>query len=258
LVKLNMMTGNSHLSHPSDDFFTGFENMALLDSNTVIGLSATVTEDGFCDDGCFGTSLMSIQDGTIQHLPNNLPYKALMDNTHFLETDKNILWVQASYPLTPEARCSNVDSDLCLVAIDVTSGSVKSTTFTNWTIYKFADSTFDAQGNILTWMEGFDNICNDPYNNFLFAKVNLPTATATPIACIPSSAIDRESPDVGAFSNDNTLFCTSSGDGDSGAAQALVLYTNNASVSVNSGLTGLGKALGSAYNLFWVWSVSWM
>lgn len=36
----------------------------------------------------------------------------------------------------------------------------------------------------LTWMEGFDDLCKHPYNNFLFSKVDLINAVATPIACI--------------------------------------------------------------------------
>ncbi len=45
-----------------------------------------------------------------------------------------------------------------------------STRYTNFTVYKFSD-TIDTNGQILAWMEGFDSLCDNPYDNFLFAKV---------------------------------------------------------------------------------------
>jgi hypothetical protein len=36
-------------------------------------------------------------------------------------------------------------------------------------------------------LKGFDKLCDHPYNDFLFAKVWLDTASAVPIACIPRS-----------------------------------------------------------------------
>jgi hypothetical protein len=44
----------------------------------------------------------------------------------------------------------------------------------------------DSNGDMIVWMEGFDQICKHPYNDFLFAKVNLASATATPLSCIPN------------------------------------------------------------------------
>jgi hypothetical protein len=39
----------------------------------------------------------------------------------------------------------------------------------------------------LGWLEGFDTLCNNPENNFLFAEINLMKGTATPIACIQNN-----------------------------------------------------------------------
>jgi hypothetical protein len=38
---------------PSDMFFTGFENMQASTGSELVGLSGTVTEKGFCFDGCY-------------------------------------------------------------------------------------------------------------------------------------------------------------------------------------------------------------
>ena len=32
---------------------------------------------------------------------------------------------------------------------------------------------------MVAWLEGFDDVCNHPYNDFLFATVDLQTATGT-------------------------------------------------------------------------------
>jgi hypothetical protein len=57
------------------------------------GLSATVTQSGFCSDGCFETSFMKTSSGQMKK-EGLFPYKALMDNSHFLDTKNNKLWVQ--------------------------------------------------------------------------------------------------------------------------------------------------------------------
>lgn len=61
--------------------------------NCQLGLSATVTEDGFCNNGCFETTFMYTSNGQMKKL-GLFPYKALMDNSNFLDSKNNKLWVQ--------------------------------------------------------------------------------------------------------------------------------------------------------------------
>lgn len=127
-------------------------------------------------------------------------------------------------------------------------------------------------------MNGFDQVCNDPYNEFLFASVNLAGAQATPIACIPTSAVDQEDEwyevnwfwfcccefplisdvRISSFSLDGSIFATASGDGDSGQAQLLVLDATNGRTIYNNALNGLGQALQSASGVYWIWGVNFI
>jgi hypothetical protein len=150
------------------------------------------------------------------------------------------------------ARCAPAQADECLLAIDATTGKLLASTFTNWTIYDYAP-TMNSDGTLLGFLEGFDEVCNDPFNNYLFARVNLATATATPIACISNSTVIDEGPWMSSFSLDQTLFATASGDAEAGAAQLVVLNPTNGATITNNQLPGLGKALGAFQALFWVW-----
>eukprot|EP01121_Diplochlamys_sp_Union-15-3_P017159 TRINITY_DN598_c0_g1_i3.p1 TRINITY_DN598_c0_g1~~TRINITY_DN598_c0_g1_i3.p1 ORF type:complete len:230 (-),score=47.03 TRINITY_DN598_c0_g1_i3:64-753(-) len=228
--------------------------MALTDSSTIKGVTPTVDNNEFCSDGCFGFDEISIVTGHSKKIAD-LPYKAFMDDSHYYDSNTNTFWVQASYPLTE--GCGGKDSDLCLLAIDANTGNINSQKLTNWTIYKYTP-TLDSSGNLLAWIEGFDSVCKHPYDNFLFATVNLRNASATPIACIPTNVTDHEGPWVSDFSINQKLFATASGSGDVGEAQLLVFDTNTGSVVVNSALEGLGKALKSASGLFWVWNLSFL
>jgi len=258
LVTLDLTNGQTSAVSPSNDFFTGYENMALTGPTTLKGLSGTVSEDGFCENGCFGWSSMDTNSGQ-QQIMNNVPYKAVMDDTHLFDKSTNKFWFQASYPLTPAAYCNSDQTQLCLISIDGSSGKMLSTVFTNYTVYKFAGN-LDSNGNVLAWLYGFENLCNNPYDDFLFARVNLNTGKATPLGCIPKNVIDQEDEWISDFSNDNprpTLFATASGDGDSGMAQVILLSTNGSLVFTNS-LPGLGEALGSASGIYWIWAVSFL
>lgn len=230
--------------------------MAVLQSNIALaGLTPTVTQNGFCNNGCIGFGQFDISSKGKYKQVSVLPFKAIMDDTHFFDSNKNVFYTQASYDLRQgSARCAPKASDDCLLAVDASTGKLLSSTFTNWTVYDYAP-TMSSDGTVLGFLEGFDQVCNDPFNNYLFAHVNLATATATPIACIANSTVIHEGPWVSSFSLDQSLFATASGDAEGDPAQVVVLNPADGSTVVNQALPGLGKALGAFKQLFWVWSV---
>jgi len=256
LVELDLTSGNIDTVTPSDESFNGYVNMGLTAETTVSGLSNTVTVDGWCATGCYIFSSMDALSGELNY-GQTIPYAVTMDDTHLFDSSSNSYYIQASYPLENSAECAGAgQSDLCLVSLDL-NGNILSSQFTNWTVYKWSDKV-DANGYRLAWLDGFAELCNDEYNDFLFAKVNVNTATAKPIACIPSNALVHEEEWIADFSADGSLFATGSGNGDSGEAQILVLNPTNGSVVVNGPLTGLGEALDPDESYYWVWAIGFI
>jgi len=240
---------------PSDEFFTGFENMAWSTQKSLLqGVSGTVTEDGYCSDGCFQFGSLT-QDGSYSTL-DNIPFKAIMDDSHFLDESTNTFWIQGSYDLR-DASCGPSDDDQCLLAIDSNTGNLTSAMYTNWTVYKYG-SSLDGSGSMTAWLNGFDQLCKHPYDDFLFAKVNLQMATATPIACIPSDVTVQMDEWIASFSLDDSLFATASGDQYTGVGQLLVFDVQTGVLSLNTTLSGLAQELNSADGFFFVWSVDWI
>jgi hypothetical protein len=95
-------------------------------------------------------------------------------------------------------------------------------------------------------------------NRLVSIQVNLASAKAVPIACMPKSVVEHEDPDVSSFSLDDQLLATASGDGDSGEAQLLILHTQTGKVAVNNKLEGLGAGLKSVNGVYWIWSVAFL
>jgi len=255
IVVVDVNEGDVISSSTPDEYnFTGYENMAWSNQISALeGLSGTVTENGFCWDGCFQYGSLTT-DGT--YTPGkNIPFKAVMDDSHFLDESSNTYWVQASYDLRAQT-CAPADSDLCLLSLDSTTGSLKNAVWTNWTIYKYGPSL--DSGSMIAWMEGFDDLCQHPYDDFLFAKVDLATATATPIACIPTDVTIQMDEWISSFSLDSTLFATGSGDQYTGMSQLLVFDTSNGDLVLNSTLSDLPEQLHSADNFVFIWSVDWV
>jgi hypothetical protein len=204
------------------------------------------------DDGEFQFAKFHPIKGDVIEL-DWLPFRALMDDSHFFNSTTKKYYVQGSYDKRPQ-KCAPKDSDLCLLQIDAGTGKLETAKYTNWTVYKYGKQLSD--GTILAFVEGFDELCKHPYNNYLFAKVNLNTATATPIACISRDVTIQMDEWISSFSKDQSLFATGSRFG--GNAQFLVLNTTNAQTVINSKLEGLDKALGTQLGLYWIWSVDFL
>jgi len=257
LVELNLQTASSKLIKPTGDpFFVGFINIAYVGSNTIKGMTPTVEEEGFCSDGCFAFGKMNTNSGIYAKL-QDIPFKEMADDSHFFDEKKNIFYVQGGYDLRKlNERCAPVDSDECLLRIDANTGNMLSAKWVNFTVYKYANYLND-DGTILGFLEGFEELCDHPYDNFLFANVDLEKATAIPIKCIPKDVVIHEAQWISSFSKDNSLFATASGDAE-GESQLIIFESANANVKINNHLEGLGKALNAAEGLFWIWSVDFI
>jgi len=222
---------------PSDIFFTGYENMAWIQREDILkGVSATVTEDGWCSDGCFQFGSLSTSGN--YNSVQNIPFKAM-----------------GSYDLRQQT-CAPSDSDECLLALDATTGALVSAMWTNWTVYRYGPRL--PSGELLCWMEGFDSLCQHPYNNFLFAKVNLAGAKAAPVSCIPQEVTVNMDEWIASFSPDGSLFATGSGNTETGEPQLLIFDSSSGAVMLNSNLPGLASKLETYDGLFLIWSVDWV
>jgi len=255
LITLNVPHGRIvSTAKPSDIFFTGFENMQYA-SGHLLGLAAHVTQSGYCSQGCFQICTMAPVTG-IYHFISDVPFRALMDDTHFYDNQTQTYWVQASYPLTSQ-RCSPHDTELCLLEVNGASGQLKSVKQMrpdpDLVIYKYSP-WINPDGSMLAFVEGFADTCQHPYNNFAFAQVNLPQATAKLGVCVSRNTTIHMDEWISSFNADETLFATGSGDTEA-RGQLLVFNTATGAAVVNTELSGLGPELKSWMNLFVVWSV---
>eukprot|EP00003_Mantamonas_plastica_P024871 TRINITY_DN4740_c0_g1_i1.p1 TRINITY_DN4740_c0_g1~~TRINITY_DN4740_c0_g1_i1.p1 ORF type:complete len:383 (+),score=138.99 TRINITY_DN4740_c0_g1_i1:51-1199(+) len=233
-----------------DIFFTGFENFVEI-GDALVGLSGTATQNGPCNNGCFefGSVSMLTKDYKRKAL---VLFKAVMDDSAYVDAKGNY-FVQASYDLR-EKTCGPSAASLCLLQLDVSSGALVSAKYTpNWTAYKYGKQ--NQNGKVLTWVNGFDKECQHPYNDFAFASVDLNTANATLISCIPKDVTVQEDEWESSFSHDDSMMATASGNAEKPHPQVLVFDTSSAKAILNAELTGLNKALGAAEGLLWVWGV---
>jgi len=252
LTLLDMNSGKvKTYVEPSDPFFTGFENMAWVQSENVLkGFSGIPDDNGRYQYGYLTT------DGQYTGKAQ-LPFKAMMDDSHYYDEQNEIYWVQASYDQRPTI-CGPDDSSLCLLSVDASSGDLKNAVYTNFTIYKYGPQLGSVSTQRLAWMEGFEDLCQHPYNDYLFAQVDLMKASAKPIACIPQNVTVHMDEWICSFSLDGKLFATGSGDAETGTPQLLIFDTQTANTVLNSRLDGLAERLKSAENLFVIWSVDWV
>ena len=243
---------------PSDPFFTGFENFVYTDTGPfkkeLRGLSATVTESGYCDDGCFRYGTMALS-GHYSAGPT-IPFKAILDDSHYFDPQAKRFWVQGSYDLREDGkRCAPNDTDECLLQLNSETGALISAKGpTNWTAYKYF-GTPNSNGDVLAWVEGFDHVCKHPYNDFAFAHVNLQAATARLVACIPRNVTLHMDEWISSFNADGTRFATGSGNTEA-PAQVAVFEVETGKLILNTALEGLGQKLLAYQKMFAVWGLT--
>lgn len=235
-----------------------------------LGLTPTVTEDGYCSDGCFQFGAMALSASADYTALANIPFKAVLDDCNYVlgmsNSNSNAkqgsssgrYYVQASYDLRPPAQMCNPNDSTqqCLLEIDVASGQLLGSKPMNVTVYKYARSTAPV---VRAWMEGSDALCSDPYNNFLFGDFNTTSAQLTgDFACISHNSTIHMDEWVSSFSLDNSVLATASGNAEGEDAQLLVFDSRSGQTLLNSDLSSLPQALGASQNLIWVWSVDFM
>lgn len=89
---------------------------ALNWCSTVLGIYGNVTQGDWCSNGCFAVGTMDVNSGAFTPI-NNLPYKAVLDDTHLFDRSSQTLWFQASYPLTSAAMCSDTGTTIDLLLL---------------------------------------------------------------------------------------------------------------------------------------------
>ena len=244
---------------PNDPFFIQFMSFYVGDNSAFLrGIHPTVTQDGLCNDGCYQMETL-LADGRNQTAPNLLLYKAVMDDTDFFRDPAGLYYAQMSYDLRNEsARCQAPErSSLCLVAIDETDGHIVRSTYTPYTVYKYAHASADPS-NVLTFAENVSQSCyrNSTESSYAFARVNLTSAAVSLTACLDVDIVMDEW--ISAFSADGTEFATASGDASSGQGQLLVAEVASGAVKLNLDTNDIGKTLGSASGLFLVLSIDYL
>lgn len=259
LVTLDVQNARvEHVTKPTDPFFTGFENMVYAPkflANRILGLSATVEESGYCDDGCFQFGQLELAKGDYKNI-SDVPFKEMADDTHYYDTSADVLWVQGGYDLR-ETKCGPHDYSLCLLQIDAKTGALKSAVYTNYTVYKY-QYTHASGSTVLAFAQSVKDCPDEPDNEgYLFGTVDLSTAELHVAACLQKVVI-HEAEWISSFSADGLLWAQASGNAEAGSAQLDIFDTSNGRARVNTALDGVGGALGAYMGLFDVWAVTWI
>jgi len=258
LTEINLYSAKVvHYTTSTSLSFTGYQNMAWSTSdNTLEGLSGTLTLSGFCEFGCLQYGTFSSSGKYTSKA--NVPFKQVATEAHFLDTQTQTYYAQGLHDLRSPQQCGHGDNAACLLGINTKNGELKSSTYNNFTIYKFGNNLNKTSSQLLTWIKGYDNVCHHGNNDFLFAELNLATGIATPVACIPQDVELPFNQMIASFSLDETLFATGYGDEKNGAAQLVVFNTKTGEVVLDSNLAAVRESLASANGLFFVWSVDWV
>jgi hypothetical protein len=263
MVELDTVAGKvSGSTQPDDEFFHGFTAFVpplSSSSNVIYGTTPTVEKKGspYCSDGCFQIAGLTLGSGAYANV-TDVPFKEAADDVA-LAVNGSLYVTQMADDLRPDGqRCAPAESDECLVTVDLASGELVSAHYTNYTIYQFADAPVGAASGAamyLTWMFGFEEKCRHPYNDFLFAQVDIESAAAVPIACIPHNVTVDFQEWISSFSSDQSLFATASGDSEGDPSQLLVFSTKDGSVVVDSDLGELPRMLHAWSKLVFIWGV---
>jgi hypothetical protein len=250
----------------SSDFFTGFLNFKVRDSQGEFeGMTGTVTQDGFCSDGCIGWSGMSLVTRKAPVVA--LPFKEIADDTSYVDRVNNIFYVQAAYDLR-DVTCAPQPWQDCLLSIDTLNGTLLRSVYNHDEhVYRFGypsqptssgsrrhRTEAAATGSLIVdaFVVGMNQRCNKSANetNYAFARVNFEI-----ISCAPTNVVIHEGPWISSFSRDNSVFSTASGNDDGDSAQFLTYDVTTGSVALQTKLTGLGKKLDAKMGLIFIWAL---
>jgi hypothetical protein len=253
------------------EFFTGFLNFKVRDSKNVFeGMTGTVTESGFCSDGCIGYGIQNLS-GSKRERSRPLPFRAISDDTSFLDKQNSVFYVQASHDLR-DTPCAPQDFQDCLLSIDSNTGELLKSVYNHDEhVYRFGNPSHATttiplplliQSNttpiVDAFVVGMNSRCNrsSQETSYAFARVNLAQSQFELISCITTKIVIQEAPWISAFSPANDVFVTSSGDGDGDDPQFVTFDVSTGKSIVDTKLSGLAKKLDAKMGLIFVWSVS--
>lgn len=280
LVSTNATTNATQVTTSAfvsrSDFFTGFLNFKVRDSQQVFeGMTGTVTQDGFCSDGCIGYGIQNLT-GTRREASNPLPFKAISDDTSFLDETNSIFYVQASHDLR-DTPCAPQSWQDCLLSIDANTGElIKSVYNRDEHVYRFgfvaqpttapssslSPSTSSSSSSspviVNAFVVGMNARCNrsDQETSYAFARVNLPESRFELVSCASTKVVIHEDPWVSQFAPSGELFCTSSGNGNGDDPQFLTYDVKSGNAIVQTKLSGLAKKLDAKMGLIFVWALT--
>lgn len=178
--------------------------------------------------------------------------------------------MQASYDTRPaDERCAPSSVDDCLLAIDVDTGTLLNSTMANsYTVYKvpappaFSLSTPltgqyamtpNEDGSIMCFAYGYEQLCQHPYESYLFLNLNLADASTEPVACIWRNTTIQDDEWISSFNAANTLFATANAFGSE--LQYLTFDTSTGASVVETDLSGLADELHASSGLVFFWGV---
>lgn len=102
-LNVNMAAGNVTALISPDEFFTGFIDFKVFpdDSGALQGITGTVTESGYCSNGCLGYGIQNTTLASHRRYRqiSTIPFKAGADDTSFVDWEANTLAFQGSYDL---------------------------------------------------------------------------------------------------------------------------------------------------------------
>lgn len=260
LVQLDLLTQKVRSAvTKNDEFFTGFTNMAVAAATTLQGLSPTVESASsvpYCSEGCFNFGKVDTDNGDYSNI-TDVPFKEAADDVAFVSPDGSTFYTQVSHDLRTDGKqCAPKQVDQCLLAI--ANGQMTQTIYTPFTIYQFGSVNPGAADDTVPVWLFWEQQCQQGDNSYLFGALNLTSGSAKPTACIPRDLVIDWDEWIGAFSLDNSLFATASGNSEGDPSQLLVFNTSTGVPLVNSQLTDIPRQLHAWSNLIFIWAVSFV
>lgn len=253
-------------TRPSDPFFNGFVNFYTLNNGSqegafvvASGFSPTVTQNGYCNDGCFEFGKLLVPTGEYAGL-HLVPFKALMDDVAAVDPASDTVAVQVAYDLRdPDKMCVPGQAEAqCLARFSQSSGALVSALPIAFTVYQYAGQPAVTNASAaLAWAIGGNPRCGE--NRYYFAEIDLVNASiARHVSCISPEVVVHMDEWIAAFSDDASLFATASGNSETGEIQLLTFDVQSGATVLNTNLTGLPEKLGAAQGIVLVWGVSFL
>jgi hypothetical protein len=256
-VRVDWVNGTVETINSASMFFTGFEDFAEFPTTqTLRGITGTVTESGYCSDACLGFGVQDVSPGDRKYKRlSTLPFKETADDARYIDWQQNVMYFQAAYDLN-SVGCAPVQWEQCMLAVDVNTGALLNATYNpaQYQVFKYARGISD-DGTVRAFMNGYRGFCNQTKNNSatVFGTVNVKTAAAQPLACVPDDVVIDMDQWVASYSRTESVLATASGNGYGDPPQFITFNVSTGAVIANTELSGLAQALKADMKLIFVW-----